>query len=117
MTYLTLQKADLAVADLTITYEREQGVDFTMPFMNLGKFASVIMEWVFLIRQAPANKWSLFSHMVSVRLSVRPFEKKTLWSAKQNMLLHLDKAKSFSNAVWGLVDHLIRKSYNKMFPY
>ena len=31
-----LQKADLAVADLTITYEREQGVDFTMPFMNLG---------------------------------------------------------------------------------
>ena len=30
------QKADLAVADLTITYEREKGVDFTMPFMNLG---------------------------------------------------------------------------------
>ena len=37
MKYFTLQKADLAVADLTITYEREQGVDFTMPFMNLGK--------------------------------------------------------------------------------
>ena len=32
-----LQKADLAIADLTITYEREQAVDFTMPFMNLGK--------------------------------------------------------------------------------
>ncbi|XP_076630842.1 kainate-type ionotropic glutamate receptor subunit 1D isoform X3 [Colletes latitarsis] len=30
------QKADLAIADLTITYEREQAVDFTMPFMNLG---------------------------------------------------------------------------------
>lgn len=30
------QKADLAVADLTITYDREQAVDFTMPFMNLG---------------------------------------------------------------------------------
>lgn len=30
------RKADLAVADLTITYEREQGVDFTTPFMNLG---------------------------------------------------------------------------------
>ena len=27
---------DLVVADITITYEREQGVDFTMPFMNLG---------------------------------------------------------------------------------
>ncbi|XP_046985311.1 glutamate receptor ionotropic, kainate 2 isoform X3 [Schistocerca americana] len=30
------QKADLAIADLTITYDREQAVDFTMPFMNLG---------------------------------------------------------------------------------
>ncbi|KAJ8939714.1 hypothetical protein NQ318_009814 [Aromia moschata] len=30
------QKADLAIADLTITYDREQVVDFTMPFMNLG---------------------------------------------------------------------------------
>lgn len=29
-------KADLAVADLTITYERESAVDFSMPFMNLG---------------------------------------------------------------------------------
>lgn len=31
-----MQKADIAVADLTITYERESAVDFTMPFMNLG---------------------------------------------------------------------------------
>ncbi|XP_022248257.1 glutamate receptor ionotropic, kainate 2-like isoform X2 [Limulus polyphemus] len=29
-------KADLAVVDLTVTYEREDAVDFTMPFMNLG---------------------------------------------------------------------------------
>ena len=43
-----LQKADLAIADLTITYEREQAVDFTMPFMNLGKkliFFSVNILW------------------------------------------------------------------------
>jgi hypothetical protein len=32
-----LQEADLATADLTISYEREEAVDFTMPFMNLGK--------------------------------------------------------------------------------
>lgn len=32
------QKADLAIADLTITYDREQAVDFTMPFMNLGEY-------------------------------------------------------------------------------
>ncbi|XP_064105620.1 LOW QUALITY PROTEIN: glutamate receptor ionotropic, kainate 2-like [Macrobrachium nipponense] len=30
------QKVDLAIGDLTITYEREQVVDFTMPWMNLG---------------------------------------------------------------------------------
>ena len=36
--FFSFQKADLAVADLTITYEREQGVDFTMPFMNLGNY-------------------------------------------------------------------------------
>ncbi|XP_064079193.1 glutamate receptor ionotropic, kainate 2-like isoform X3 [Macrobrachium nipponense] len=30
------QRADLAIGDLTITYEREQVVDFTMPWMNLG---------------------------------------------------------------------------------
>ncbi|KAG8174237.1 hypothetical protein JTE90_013161, partial [Oedothorax gibbosus] len=29
-------KTDLAIADFTITYEREQVVDFTMPFMNFG---------------------------------------------------------------------------------
>ena len=34
--FVTLQKADLAVGDITITYEREQAVDFTMPWMNLG---------------------------------------------------------------------------------
>ena len=32
----SLQKADLAVAALTITYQREQVIDFTKPFMNLG---------------------------------------------------------------------------------
>jgi ABC-type amino acid transport substrate-binding protein len=32
-----LQRADLAICDLTITQEREQMIDFTMPFMNLGE--------------------------------------------------------------------------------
>lgn len=30
------QKADLAICDLTITYERRSAVDFTSPFMTLG---------------------------------------------------------------------------------
>lgn len=36
MHFFCLQKADLAITDLTITSERESGADFTMPFMNLG---------------------------------------------------------------------------------
>ncbi|XP_066147480.1 glutamate receptor ionotropic, kainate 2-like [Euwallacea fornicatus] len=34
--HLLDRKADLAVCDLTITYERRIAVDFTMPFMSLG---------------------------------------------------------------------------------
>ncbi|KAF7285568.1 hypothetical protein GWI33_010478 [Rhynchophorus ferrugineus] len=34
--HLLNRKADLAVCDLTITYERRRAVDFTMPFMTLG---------------------------------------------------------------------------------
>ncbi len=34
--YDLLQKADLAAAPLTISYVREQVIDFTKPFMNLG---------------------------------------------------------------------------------
>ena len=30
------QEADLAVASLTISFDREQVIDFTKPFMNLG---------------------------------------------------------------------------------
>ncbi|XP_069184022.1 glutamate receptor ionotropic, kainate 2 isoform X2 [Procambarus clarkii] len=30
------QRAEMAITDLTINYEREQAVDFTMPFMNMG---------------------------------------------------------------------------------
>lgn len=35
--FTIIQKADLAVCDLTITYERRTAVDFTMPFMTVGK--------------------------------------------------------------------------------
>jgi hypothetical protein len=39
---LFLQRADLAITDLTITAERESAADFTMPFMNLGEAFSVV---------------------------------------------------------------------------
>lgn len=34
--YIILQRADLAVASMTINYARESVIDFTKPFMNLG---------------------------------------------------------------------------------
>ena len=39
-----MQKADLAIGDLTITYDREQAVDFTTPWMNLGKILNIDMH-------------------------------------------------------------------------
>lgn len=37
ISYLIWKEADLAITDLTITSDRESAVDFTSPFMNLGK--------------------------------------------------------------------------------
>lgn len=34
--YFVFQKADLAMASMTINYARESVVDFTKPFMNMG---------------------------------------------------------------------------------
>lgn len=34
--FFAFQRADLAVAPLTITYMRDKAVDFTKPFMNMG---------------------------------------------------------------------------------
>ncbi|KAK9880188.1 hypothetical protein WA026_010060 [Henosepilachna vigintioctopunctata] len=56
------QRADLAVADLTITYEREQAVDFTMPFMSLG--VSILYRKP--IKQPP----NLFSFLSPLSLDV-----------------------------------------------
>lgn len=33
---VNFQRADLAVADITITREREKDADFTLPFLDLG---------------------------------------------------------------------------------
>lgn len=56
------QRADLAIADLTITFDREQVVDFTMPFMNLG--ISVLYRKP--IKQPP----NLFSFLSPLSLDV-----------------------------------------------
>lgn len=59
---LKIQKADLAIADLTITYVREEVVDFTMPFMNLG--ISI------LYRKADKKPPWLFSFLAPLSLEV-----------------------------------------------
>ena len=59
------QKADLAIADLTITYDREQAVDFTMPFMNLVKLMTLHFKTIttFLIHKIVAETLkSLFEY-------------------------------------------------------
>ncbi|KAF2363440.1 Ionotropic glutamate receptor [Trinorchestia longiramus] len=56
------QEADLAIGDLTITYEREQVVDFTMPWMNLG--ISI------LYRKASRRSPNIFSFLAPLSLDV-----------------------------------------------
>ncbi|XP_013793577.1 glutamate receptor ionotropic, kainate 1-like, partial [Limulus polyphemus] len=54
--------ADIAIGDLTITYEREGVVDFTMPFMNLG---------ISILFRKPAKKVpKLFSFLSPLSLEV-----------------------------------------------
>ena len=55
-------KADLAVADLTITHAREAAVDFSMPFMNLGIGI--------LFRRAKKEPPKLFSFMSPLAIEV-----------------------------------------------
>ena len=50
------------MADLTITYEREQGVDFTMPFTNLGV--------TILYKKPTAKDPMLFSFLSPLSLGV-----------------------------------------------
>lgn len=57
-----MQKADLAIGDLTITYERRTAVDFTTPFMNLG----ISILFAKPKKQPPA----LFSFMAPLSLEV-----------------------------------------------
>lgn len=55
-------KADLGIVDFTITYEREEAVDFSMPFMNLG---------IGIIFKKPQKKApSLFSFMSPFSIDV-----------------------------------------------
>uniref|UniRef100_A0A1B6GVG8 Ionotropic glutamate receptor C-terminal domain-containing protein n=1 Tax=Cuerna arida TaxID=1464854 RepID=A0A1B6GVG8_9HEMI len=54
-------EADLAIADITITRVREQDVDFTMPYMNLG---------ISILYKKPQKSPSLFSFMSPFSTSV-----------------------------------------------
>lgn len=65
--YTFFQRADLAVASMTINYARESVIDFTKPFMNLGigilfKVSFNILFVKFLLR--------LYLHAISFSSSV-----------------------------------------------
>jgi len=77
-----VQRADLAVAALTISYIREEVIDFTKPFMNLG--ISI------LFRKPEKKDPGLFSFM-----SPLSFEVSRSVSVHAALLLH-SSADSFS---------------------
>ncbi|KAL5012642.1 hypothetical protein ScPMuIL_011193 [Solemya velum] len=62
MAELVEHRADMAIADLTITWDREKDVDFTKPFMNFG--ISI------MIKKPEKVKPGVFSFMEPVSLNV-----------------------------------------------
>ncbi|GBP84886.1 Glutamate receptor ionotropic, kainate 2 [Eumeta japonica] len=124
------QRADLAIADLTITYDREQVVDFTMPFMNLG--ISVLYRKP--IKQPP-NLFSFLSPLsldvwiymataylgVSVLLFIlarfTPYEWHQTRSADGE---NMENIFSLSNCLWFAIGSLMQQSCDflpKFSPY
>ncbi|XP_076549026.1 kainate-type ionotropic glutamate receptor subunit 1D isoform X4 [Osmia lignaria lignaria] len=118
------QKADLAIADLTITYDREQAVDFTMPFMNLG--ISILYRKP--IKQPP-NLFSFLSplsldvwiYMVTAYLGVSvllfilarftPYEWYNPHPCNKNPD-HLENRFKLLNCMWFTIGSLMRQGCN-----
>ncbi|GBN68665.1 Glutamate receptor ionotropic, kainate 2 [Araneus ventricosus] len=83
------READLAIADFTITYEREKVVDFTMPFMNLG--ISILFRRP--LRKIPKLFWFLRPLSLEVWLYVA--------AAYMSVSLLLYGVSRFSPYEWG----------------
>ena len=50
-TYLLIvfQTADLSCIDMSITSQRQQAIDFAMPFMNTGKHLDITYEYICIV--------------------------------------------------------------------
>lgn len=64
---LIRHEADLAIAGLTITMDRERVVEFSMPFMNLGISIMVYKkkEQVSLIQRYEESYWHHFLEIIA----------------------------------------------------
>ncbi|KAI4485875.1 hypothetical protein M0804_006364 [Polistes exclamans] len=112
------QKADLAIADLTITYDREQAVDFTMPFMNLGVFNT---KWSsFLVNDE--FKWSKLLASSSLMVDAfrfTPYEWYNPHPCNKNPD-HLENRFKLLNCLWFTIGSLMRQGCDilpKFSPY
>ena len=66
---LLFQKADLAIADLSITYEREKAVDFSNPFMTLG------ISILYRSKSFKNSSISILKNLISIFLYFHVFRK------------------------------------------
>ncbi|XP_034244808.1 glutamate receptor ionotropic, kainate 2-like isoform X2 [Thrips palmi] len=117
------RKADLGLCDLTITYDRERAVDFTMPFMTLG------ISILHTIPEAPeTNRFSFLlplstevwiymafayvavSFLLFVLARVTPGEwESTTPSEEQTSETILEYTLNLSNAIWHNVGSLMQQ--------
>ncbi|VVC86822.1 unnamed protein product [Leptidea sinapis] len=117
LTVVTVEKADIAVASMTINYAREAVIDFTKPFMNLGigilfKVSSLtnflnplaIEIWLYVLAAYILVSFTLF---VMARFS--PYE----WSSSTHVCGHetkmLTNQFNVCNSIWFITGTFLRQ--------
>ncbi|KAG8177768.1 hypothetical protein JTE90_010346 [Oedothorax gibbosus] len=118
------KEADLAIADFTITYEREQVVDFTMPFMNLGisilfrRPAKRPHRLFWFLRPLSLEVWlymaaayTLVSLLLFALSRFSPYEWPEPYAECEGVTVHAcRKCFSVHNSLWFTVGSLMRQS-------
>ncbi|KAG1653679.1 Glutamate receptor ionotropic, kainate 2 [Nymphon striatum] len=113
--------ADLAMGDLTITYEREQAVDFTMPFMNLGigiLFSKPSESVPSLFSFLSPLSWDVWLYMLTSYLGISvflflvarfsPYEWQCPHPCNQNSEI-LENQFTLMNSLWFIVGSLMQQ--------
>ncbi|KAH7936800.1 hypothetical protein HPB49_004817 [Dermacentor silvarum] len=118
------KEADLAIGDLTITSQREQAVDFTMPFMTLGvsilyKNTEQKRSLLFFLSPLSSDVWLCVAAaciLVSVVLCCVAHAQSAEWTRSRAVSRGLHTVKSdftLLNSLWFTISAIMRQGCDK----